>query len=313
MKKRPILFSFLWLLILNGYTYGKEQKTFLYFCKKGATRDSADGVKYTVQRLLWSLGTQNCDKAYKKLNRLPKLDLASDPEGGHQITDIRPIARLPHLKDLDLSHNKIKNLQALHSLTNLRTLNLRANSYSIDLHQIALLSKLQHLDIAWTGHVGLETLVTLKNLRHLRINSSKQLNLISRMTLFTLEISNGQLNDTFLNGISRITSLKRLKIWVGRSRSQSADIDALSSLRHLEVLEFRDAWKLRDISVVAHMKQLNHFSAPFSSISDLSPLADLPHLQTLHLRVNKIPKNRAYCPVDRGADVLRRYCQRVLQ
>ena len=37
------------------------------------------------------------------------------------------------------------------------------------------------------------------------------------------------------------------------------------------------------VSVVAHMKQLKHFSAPFSSISDLSPLADLPHLQILHL------------------------------
>ena len=92
-----------------------------------------------------------------------------------------------------------------------------------------------------------------------------------------------------------MTSLQNLKIWVGRSRSQPANIDALSSLQNLEILEFRDAWKLKDISVVAYMKKLRNFAAPFSSISDLTPMTGLKELKTLNLRVNKIPANQNYC------------------
>ena len=140
---------------------------------------------------------------------------------------------------------------------------MRGNRYQLNLSPMAALKHLRSLDLCWVSHLGIKPLLKLKKMRTLGINSSRSFASISQMKLTSLEISNGHLNQRFLGSIAKMISLKSLKIWVGGSRSQPANIDVLSNLRGLESLEFRDAWKLSDISVVAKMKKLRNFAAPF--------------------------------------------------
>ena len=299
-------------LIPESKAYLAEQKDFVDYCEEGRSSDSADGIKYTVQRLLWTARSEDCKQAYQTLKTLTVLKLQSDPEGGHQISDLRPLQGLGSLRHLDLGNNLIKDLSPLGSLKNLSTLSLRGNRFELDLKPLSSLNKLISLDLSWVRYRSIQPLLGLTRLQSLGISNGRSFSLLSQLSLAKLEVSNGDLNENFLRPISDMNSLKSLKIWVGRSRSQAADIDTLRSLRNLERLEFRDAWKLKDISVVANMKKLEVFAAPFSSISDLSPLVDLKDLKTLNLRVNKIPANQDYCPTERGPEVLKKYCRKLI-
>ena len=286
-----------------------ESKNFIDYCEQGSSTDSADGVRYTVRRLLWAVSSEDCKQAYEKLQTISSLNLSSNPEGGHQISDLRPLKDLKNLTHLDISNNTLRDIRPLSTLVNLKSLSLRGNRHKLDLSPIRNLEHLNTLDLCWLGNLGIEPLENLKNLKELGINGSSKLLMNSHLKLSKLEVSNGHLNPSFLEPIATMTSLKELKIWVGSSRSRPADIEALASLSHLESLEFHDAWKLKDISVVQNMQKLRVFAAPFSSIKDLSPLAELNDLQTLKLRVNKVPANKDYCPTERGPEVLRRYCK----
>ncbi|NRA46685.1 MAG: leucine-rich repeat domain-containing protein [Oligoflexales bacterium] len=299
-------------LIAFPYVQASELKNFIDYCEEGSSRDSADGIKYTTQRLLWTVQTNDCKSAYEKLKALTSLDLHSDSEGGHQISDVRPLSGLTNLRHLDLSSNRIRDLQPLAALKRLSTLSLRGNRTSLDLRPLSSLVNLQSLDLCWLGNHGVAPLLKLEKLRSLGISGSSKLKSLSRLSLEKLEISNGHLNQGFLRPIAIMVSLKSLKIWVGSSRSQPADISSLYALRNLENLEFRDAWKLKNIEVVKNMSRLEVFGAPFSSISDLSPLAELKYLLSLNLRVNKVPADKNYCPISRGPEVLRQYCKKLI-
>ncbi|MFK7827981.1 MAG: leucine-rich repeat domain-containing protein [Oligoflexales bacterium] len=294
------------------HAHWADSKDFIAYCEEGSSQDSADGVKYTIRRLLWSVRSEDCKHAFEKLQGLTSLNLNSNPEGGHQISDLRPLAGLKNLRHLDISNNKLKDLRPLASLENLSSLSLRGNRHELDLFPLRSLVNLQSLDLCWLGNRSLKPIQNLKNLEILGVSGSGNLDLISQLNLSKLEISNGHLNPRFLRPIKTMNSLKELKVWVGRSRSKPANIESLASLINLESLEFRDAWKLQDISIVQQMKKLRTFTAPFSSINDLNPLAELADLQTLKLRVNKVPANKDFCPTERGPEVLRLYCKALI-
>ena len=80
-------------------------------------------TKHTVEVLLEEAGTQNCEKANRKLSNLIELSLWGDKK----ISDLAPLASLTNLIYLDLRENKISNLKPLSKLTNLTHLGLEKN------------------------------------------------------------------------------------------------------------------------------------------------------------------------------------------
>lgn len=118
---------------------------FTYWCQK---KDSLpEQTQYTVKVLLQKAGTQNCDRAEKKLKKLRVLDLSS-----HDISDLSPLAQLTNLRELYLSYNQIRDLSPLAQLTNLNFLFLESNQIG----DLSPLSQLTNLNWLFVGENPIE-------------------------------------------------------------------------------------------------------------------------------------------------------------
>src|SRR6476469_3746104 len=91
-------------------------KTFADWCRQRASLSPQ--AKHTVDLLLQYAGTTECDAADRELSSLTQLTLEFS-----KIRDIKPLASLTNLKELELHYdNKISDLKPLESLTNLTKL-----------------------------------------------------------------------------------------------------------------------------------------------------------------------------------------------
>ena len=86
--------------------------------------------------------------------------------GGNQVADLRPLANLTHLTGLSLWNNQVTNVSSLRSLTALTYLNLADNHVS-DLSPIANLINLEKLDLFDNEIQNVAPLADLKSLKHL--------------------------------------------------------------------------------------------------------------------------------------------------
>ncbi len=77
---------------------GNSKRTFTDWCRQKA--DLTPETKHTVDVLLEEAGTTECDAADRKLSSLTKLSLRKN-----QISDIKPLASLINLKELNLNVN----------------------------------------------------------------------------------------------------------------------------------------------------------------------------------------------------------------
>ncbi|MCJ8283365.1 MAG: leucine-rich repeat domain-containing protein [Rivularia sp. ALOHA_DT_140] len=111
--------------------------SFTYLCKQKESLPKE--TRYTVQVLLKKAGTQNCDRAERKINKWRILDLSSN-----KISDLSPLGRLTNLRELYLSYNQISDLSPLSQLTNLNFLFLESNQIS-DLSPLSQLTNLTWL------------------------------------------------------------------------------------------------------------------------------------------------------------------------
>ena len=95
-------------------------KTFADWCRE---KDSlSPEAKHTVEVLLKTAGTTECDAANQKLLSLTELSLDNN-----QISDIKPLASLTNLTSIELNGNQISDIKPLASLTNLILLYLSGN------------------------------------------------------------------------------------------------------------------------------------------------------------------------------------------
>jgi V8-like Glu-specific endopeptidase len=103
--------------------YGKRRQLwnhlatdFLGICRAAAP---APAAARTVAALLWSLDTEDCDQANRRLLGLGNLRLAH-----RDLTDVSPLAGLGRLETLDLSGNPLADAAPLATLEGLRVLDL---------------------------------------------------------------------------------------------------------------------------------------------------------------------------------------------
>jgi Leucine-rich repeat (LRR) protein len=157
-------------------------------------------------------------------------------DGSSCICDISTIARLTHLKYLDLSFNDIEDLSPLQGLTNLECLLLQGNLIT-DLSPLASLDKLWQLDIGYNDSLeDISPLDGLTKLRHLEASACCILSLKPLQSLIDLERLWLNYNVEHLGNLKELKDLVRLKELsiVGNALSE---LRYLADLHQLEVLD----------------------------------------------------------------------------
>ncbi len=146
-------------------TLSQQPKTFLQWCqqKKSVSADT----KRTIDILLQEVGTKNCKLADSKLQSLTELDLSIN-----RLVDVQPLAGLTNLTELRLDSNYIVDIKPLAGLTNLTILYLHTNQIA-DLKPLAGLTKLTALYLYSNQIVDVNPLTGLTNLTILGLRSNQ--------------------------------------------------------------------------------------------------------------------------------------------
>lgn len=96
------------------------QRTFVHWCR--AQDRLTPGQRRTIDAMLESVETQDCEQAELRLLQRPYLQLINQ-----QLTDLTPLSSLTHLETLDLSLNQITDLSPLQHFERLRFVHLQRN------------------------------------------------------------------------------------------------------------------------------------------------------------------------------------------
>ena len=186
----------------------------------------------------------------KQLSRLVNLTFLAL----HGVEDLTPLAGLPKLERLFVSHSNIRDLSPLAGLVNLELIHMGTSAS--DLSPLAGLTKLRHLYLPGARISDLTPLVGLTGLEELY--------------LFGNDV-------TDISLLARLTDLKRLDL----SRTDISDISPLAGLSNLKWLNLH-ANKISDISALAGLTNLTWLDVSVNEISDLSPLDGLrPNMKFL--------------------------------
>jgi hypothetical protein len=168
------------------------------------------------------------------LANLPKLECLN-LSYSRRISDFRPLANIPNLRELDISWCEVSDFSFLAKCTQLTKLNLHKTSLG-DLKVISHLRNLRELDISWTEVNDLTPLADLINLESLEFWGTK---------VKTLQA---------LAGLSKLTHLV-----IGGTKVKS--VKPLSKLFELEYLDPTET-QIKDLSPLEHLLNLQVEGAP---------------------------------------------------
>ncbi|WP_099221520.1 leucine-rich repeat domain-containing protein [Listeria costaricensis] len=224
----------------------------------------------------------------------------------NKIEDISVLANFPKLEYLELSGNFIDNIDVLAQLTNLQTLKMNgAVSYIgvpdetgnviTDLTPLENLTKLSDLELCGYGDqlTDISPLAGLVNLKDLRLFDNQIVDVSAIQNMTHLEILYLDNNDVQnLPDMSNLTSLTDLLL-NDNLHLDNEDVEKIGQVTSLEKLYLGDGngWhgapEIDNIEPLANLKNLTELNVCETSVSDISPLADLP-LRWVELDDNKI-------------------------
>ena len=208
-------------------------------------------------------------------SKLEVLDLSASG-----LSDLSPLAGLPHVEALDLGGNRVHDLWPLTGMPGLEVLDLRGNAVD-DLSALASLRHLRVLDLSGNAVSDISPLSGLTALRRLDLSGNRVADLRPLSELRRLEV-------LLLDG-NRVADL--VPLWGLRSlahlslgHNRVADLALLRELRSLERLDLA-ANALQDVSVLGDLPKLVWLRLSGNPIADVSPLGRLTSLRWLMLDV----------------------------
>jgi internalin A len=182
--------------------------------------------------------------------------------------DVTPLAGLTELEEVDFYGTHIKNVPALVTLKKVKTLSFYMSDVdSIDC--IKGMPNLQVLTLYGFGHTFKDytPLLGLKKLRSLDI------------------YMNHQATDALLAPLAALTSLDTIQM------ANDGEVTTLAFLKGCKDMETIGAsWchKLKDISAMQAMDQLENLSLDDTAITDIAPLAGRIYLRSLNISGTKV-------------------------
>ncbi len=222
----------------------------------------------------------------KPTGELTQADLESLTKlfaGSYNIVDLTGLELAVNLTELDLSANKISNLNILQDLTSLTKLNLFNNEIN-ELSPLTNLNSLTELNLSQNNIINPGSLSGLTNLTNLKLSSNnisdlsplKDLKNLTTLTLGANEISN-------LTSISGLIMLINLDL----SENNIRDLEPLKSLTKLTGLNlFLN--EIIDLNPLSGLTKLTNLDLGINGIFDLSWLSSLTNLTRLDVSRNHI-------------------------
>ncbi len=213
-----------------------------------------------------------------KDNNIVGLNLSNN-----KISDIESIKELKSLQELNLSNNEISDIESIKELKSLQTLSLWSNQIS-DIESIKELKSLQKLDLSNNKISDIESIKELKSLQELDLsrNQISDIESIKELkSLQKLDLSNNKISD--IESIKELKSLQELDL----SRNQISDIESIKELKSLQELDLLDN-QISDIESIKELKSLQKLALSNNKISDIESIKELKSLQILSLWSNQI-------------------------
>lgn len=185
----------------------------------------------------------------------------------------------PHVRELDVSENRLADLSSVCHLPHLCVLKAAKNQvpsidFFADEHKLQFL---HHADLSF-NRITLMPALAVKRLRKLdlknnRIASCEQLRGHARLE--SLELRGNRLEN--LNGIRDMPMLVELYA----AQNQLKDISGLANLPSLQRLHLRDNKPLESLSPLGELPKLKYLNLRDSGFKDLPSLGKIAHIKSL--------------------------------
>jgi Leucine-rich repeat (LRR) protein len=256
------------LFVLFHPASADPAREFATLCSDGKLARDA-GFRATVEALKQAVGADSCACAGAALARRRRLVLR-----GKGLTDLRPLAPLRGLRDLDLRDNRISDLSPLRKLSSLGRLNL-ARNHVTDLSPLSGLTGLEVLeaqDNRITSIDAVAGITALERVNLARNTISDAAALADAEKLMELDLSGNGLRAA--PSLRRLSQLRRLDLSLNRIVDTSPLVRTRAGSRPLAPLTL----------------DLSH-----NLIRDMTPLSLEGRLDRLNLAGNPLPEGTP-CP-----------------
>lgn len=209
----------------------------------------------------------------KKMTGIENLDIS----GNLYIQDIDPLAQLPGLKALNLSHTLIDDITPIRNLTGLTSLDI-ANTQVADLTALKYASQLERLSLGNTAITDISILEKMPKLIELDLTGDQiidfsSLSRLQKLQVLTLKSS----NIPFLFSIDSLDQLNELDL----SNTRITNLNPIVGFKSLEVLHL-DSTNVADITPLKQLQKLKVVYLNDTHVSELSALQGLPNLQRVY-------------------------------
>ena len=219
--------------------------------------DNKEEVKKELSTIIEFATTRAIETTYDLTNRfldgeIERLDIYATNQDLVNLTQNKP-----NITHLDMSNCQlITDFTPLSKLTKLEELDISGCYNLLDMTYCSNLQKLRVLNLSNTGINDISLLPTINSLEVLNLKMTKIKNLIGIDKKFP------KLHDLVLWGCGGIE-----------------DIEPISNLKELRVLDLEYCISLKHIKPVANLKKLIFLNLNFNKIEDLSPIQNLTKLQ----------------------------------
>lgn len=222
----------------------------------------------------------------------------------NEILDYSALKYMPNLKSLTVANAKITDPSFFANLKQLNHLALRGNEFS-DVTPFVKMDNLESLDLSNNKITNVAPLVEMKNVKSLYLsgNQIEDVTALSKMEqLDYLNLANNKItnvaplsalkNVTYLtlagNQIEDIKPLYSLPLKdLVLTRNKVKDLSGIDQMNQLNKL-FIGKNQIEDVTPLTKMTQLTELDLPNNELKDITPLSSLVNLQKLDLEANYI-------------------------
>ncbi len=200
----------------------------------------------------------------------------------NEILDYSALKYMPNLKSLTVANAKITDPSFFANLKQLNHLALRGNEFS-DVTPLVNMDNLASLDLSNNKITNVAPLVEMKNVKSLYLSGNQIEDVTALAKMEQLDYLN--LANNKITNVAPLSALKNVT-YLTLAGNQIEDIKPLYSLPLKDLVLTRN--KVKDLSGIDQMNQLNKLFIGKNQIEDVTPLAKMTQLTELDLPNNEL-------------------------